>query len=677
MTVINASDVNDPKDLKKDCASCFLKMSTVSVEGLRQAFLDPQSRIRLHSDPQPESQVEFLAITWEGGFLRDTSVHFNSNLNAIIGGRGTGKSTMIESIRYVLGLDPLTDEARKAHEGILCCVLKSGTKISLLARSCRPTECYYLIERSVPNPPTVKDDTGKVLNISPRDVLPGVEVFGQHEISELTKSPEKLTSLLERFMDRDLSISDRKTQLQLELQRSRGRIMDIHCELNALDERLTILPNFEETEKRFQDAGLDKILEEKSLLIKEERLFSNLDEQLEPFRKLRTELIEELPVDAAFLSRKALKGLPNADVLTDMEDILRDLNTHLEGIGIQLAKALSVADTEIGNIRDRWDVHRKKINETYEKILRKLQKSNIDGAEFIQIRRQIENLRPLTVKVNTFKRELAALERRRHELLSEWEDLKASEYRQIENAAKKVTKKLQNRVRVKVTMAGNRGPFEQELRKVSGLRATTIDLLRKIDQLSLSEFAQCCREGKECLMEKYNLTASAAERIAHADPGLFMDIENLELPATTQIELNTAAERKQAMWQTFDNLSTGQKATAVLLLLLLESEAPLVVDQPEDDLDNRFITEAIVPIMRVEKQQRQFVLSTHNANIPVLGDAELILGLTASGDGSEGQAKIADEHMGSIDSRPVRELVEEILEGGEHAFEIRRSKYGF
>ena len=115
----------------------------------------------------------------------------------------------------------------------------------------------------------------------------------------------------------------------------------------------------------------------------------------------------------------------------------------------------------------------------------------------------------------------------------------------------------------------------------------------------------------------------------------------------------------------------------MLLLLLLESPAPLIVDQPEDDLDNRFITEGVVPRMRAEKQRRQFVFSTHNANIPVLGDAELIVGLTASGEAERGHAGIAPEHVGSIDDRQVRELVEEILEGGKDAFERRRRKYGF
>lgn len=75
-----------------------------------------------------------------------------------------------------------------------------------------------------------------------------------------------------------------------------------------------------------------------------------------------------------------------------------------------------------------------------------------------------------------------------------------------------------------------------------------------------------------------------------------------------------------------------EKATAVLLLLLLESDAPLVVDQPEDDLDNRFITERVVPKMGQEKRRRQFS-SPHNANIPVLGDAELIAALCRRMDG--------------------------------------------
>ena len=677
LAVLNASDVNDPEDLKKDGASCFIKMSNVSVEAFRQAFLDPESRIRLHSDPKPEPHAEFLAMTWEGGFLRDTAVHFNGNLNVLVGGRGTGKSTMIESIRYALGLNPLGEEARKAHEGVIRHVLQAGTKVSLLVRSHKPSERCYTIERSVPNPPVVKDEAGEVLTLSPRDVMPGVEVFGQHEISELSKSPDKLTLLLERFVDRDPSLSGRKAKVHLELGRSRSRIVDVRREMKTLEERLAALPGLEETQKRFQQAGLEERLKEKSSVIREECLFASVGERLEPIRMLHIELAEGLPIDTAFVSGKALEGLPNADILAEIKKTFETLSTRLKAVGDQLAEALSEADREITDTKSRWNERRKAIEETYEKLLRELQKSKIDGAEFIRLRQQIEELRPLKDRTESLKRDLATHEAHRRKLLSEWEDIKASEYREIESAARKVSKKLRDRVRVEVTMAGSREPLEQLLREVGGNLAAALDRLRGLDQLSLPEFAQRCREGKESLMKNYGLPSGSAERIAQADLDLFMRAEELELPATTKIELNTAAEGEPPVWQTLQALSTGQKATAVLLLLLLESEAPLVVDQPEDDLDNRFITEGVVPIMRQEKRRRQFVLSTHNANIPVLGDAELILGLAASGEAKEGHAKIAPEHMGSIDIQPVRELVEEILEGGKAAFEMRRSKYGF
>ena len=675
--ILNASDVNDPEDLKKDGASCFIKMSTVSVEAFRQAFLDPDSRVRLHSDLKPEPHAEFLAMTWEGGFLRNTAVHFNENLNVLVGGRGTGKSTMIESIRYALGLDPLGEEAQKAHEGVIRHVLQPGTKVWLLVRSHKPSERCYSIERSVPNPPIVKDEAGEVLTLSPRDVMPGVEVFGQHEISELTKSPEKLTLLLERFIDWDPTLSGRKSQVRLELERSRSRIVDVRRELQRLDERLAALPGLEETQKRFQQAGLEERLKEKSLLIREERLFSNLVERLDQYRTLHNELTEGLPVDTAFVSSKALEGLPNSDILSEIERILGTLSTKLEALGEQFGKALADTDHAIAQTKSRWNERKTAIEETYEKLLRELQKSKIDGAEFIQLRQQIEELRPLNDKMERLKRDLDAHEAQRRNLLAEWEDIKAAEYRQIETAAKRVSRTLRDRVQVRVTMAGNRDPLERLLREVGGNLAAALDRLRGHDQLSLPELAQRCREGKEALRKHYNLPSGAAERVAQADLDLFMRIEELELPATTEIELNTAPDGAPANWQTLQALSTGQKATAVLLLLLLESEAPLVVDQPEDDLDNRFITESVVPIMRQEKRRRQFVFSTHNANIPVLGDAELILGLAATGEAREGQARIAPRHMASIDSRPVRELVEEILEGGKAAFEMRRSKYGF
>ena len=234
------------------------------------------------------------------------------------------------------------------------------------------------------------------------------------------------------------------------------------------------------------------------------------------------------------------------------------------------------------------------------------------------------------------------------------------------------------RVSVQLTFAGNREPLMQLLKELIGGRLSeALDVLRKRTDLSLKELADACRAGKDALSSKFGIPTSQADRVCQAAGDVPMLIEELDLTSTMAIKLNVAAEGQPPIWQALEDLSTGQKATAVLLLLLLESDAPLVVDQPEDDLDNRFISDGVVPKMRQEKRRRQFVFATHNANIPVLGDAELIIGLHAFGEGGEGKAKIPIEHMGSIDNRPVRELVEEILEGGKVSFETRRMKYGF
>ena len=240
-------------------------------------------------------------MAWEGGFLDGTRLHFNGNLNVLVGGRGTGKSTIIESLRYALAIDPIGEEANKAHQGVLKHVLKSGTKISLLVRSHHPAKHDYTIERTIPNPPVVKDELGNVLNLAPLDVAPGVEIFGQHEISELTKSREKLTLLLERFVERDPNAGAQKAKLRLELERSRGRIADVQREIKLIEERLSLLPSLEETQKRFQDAGLEERLKEKSLLVREERILATIKERLAPVSTLRQELAGLLPIDTAFL----------------------------------------------------------------------------------------------------------------------------------------------------------------------------------------------------------------------------------------------------------------------------------------------------------------------------------------------------------------------------------------
>ena len=136
-------------------------------------------------------------------------------------------------------------------------------------------------------------------------------------------------------------------------------------------------------------------------------------------------------------------------------------------------------------------------------------------------------------------------------------------------------------------------------------------------------------------------------------------VNKIDLP---RIELKDGQEYKDSA-----ALSTGQKCTTILPILLLDSHNPLLVDQPEDNLDNRFIFECVVNSIRNVKSRRQLIFVTHNPNIPVLGDAERVFVLES--DGTSGRK--ANE--GTVDE--CKDDIVTLLEGGQEAFEQRQQRY--
>jgi hypothetical protein len=678
IAVLNSQDVSAPGDVKQPGSSCWIKMSEVTVQGLRQAFLDPESRIRLASELKPDKKYELVAMSWEGGFLDQQAIHFNEDLNVLVGGRGAGKSTVIESIRYVLGLDPLGEDAKKVHGGFTKHVLKSGTKVSLVVRSHTPSRQEYIVERTVPGVATVKDESGTTLAISPRDVIPHMEIYGQHEIAELAKSPEKLTQLLDRFVQ-IVDISVTKADLKRDLQSSRQSVEGLEEEAAAIADRLTNLPKLEELLKRYQQLGVENRLKEQGFLLKEEVLLTTATNKLAPIRKALTGLKAAQTIDQSFLSDDALSDMPGREILKELRPVLASLQSSVQTVVVQtLDEGLSRAATGIDAVRTKWDIRKTQVTEAVSKILRELQKEKIDGNEFIKLKKDIETLLPLRDETLKVAQRITEAQAARGDLLNRWENAKQAEFKAYEKAARRVSKKLKDKVRVTVTYEGNKEPLFTLLKDdVGGRLIEAIEALRAAGTISLPQLTAAGLMGQDQLVKGFNLPPNQAGRLANAGQEVWRKVEELDLPHTTKVELNVAPDGLPQDWRELDRLSTGQKATAILLLLLLDSDSPLVVDQPEDDLDNRFVTEVVVPKMREEKKRRQFIFATHNANIPVLGDAELIAGLLPAGEADGGRAVIPQDYLGSLESDSVREMIESLLEGGKTAFETRRRKYGF
>jgi hypothetical protein len=308
-----------------------------------------------------------------------------------------------------------------------------------------------------------------------------------------------------------------------------------------------------------------------------------------------------------------------------LEKLLNEIGTG-ERI---IREAVSAASESIQQVRAEWEPKQKEAEQIFQETLRQLKADGHDGTKYVAVKSHIERLNPKEKELATRTGNLTILQKKRAELLAKWEAIKAQDIRELQKAARKVSKRLKDGVRVTVRRGASLQQLEAVLRKhCRGNISQPLDPLRTNQTLNLTELATAIMNGAPTLVASHGFSQASAERIVSGGSSLAMEVEECELPPEAVLELNVGTEEAHN-WKPLEELSTRQKATAVLLLLLLEANAPLIVDQPEDDLDNRFIADCIVPAMRDEKRRRQFLFSTHNANIPVLGDAEQIIGLTS------------------------------------------------
>jgi chromosome segregation protein len=152
----------------------------------------------------------------------------------------------------------------------------------------------------------------------------------------------------------------------------------------------------------------------------------------------------------------------------------------------------------------------------------------------------------------------------------------------------------------------------------------------------------------------------------------WIDLSVAELEFNPKFEYCT--NKAKAEYIGFSDASAGQQATALLTVLLNQPGAPLVIDQPEDDIDSKLFKEIVQRVWKA-KSKRQLIFASHSANFVVNGDAELVIccDYTKAGDQTQGTIKA----VGAIDKREIREEIILVTEGGRDAFKLRMDQYGF
>ncbi len=330
MAAINAADVAMPDDIKCDSASCLIKMTQPCFASFKQAFLDAASRVRLNSDKPENFASAIKRVHVVGGYLDGVDIEPSEHLNAVIGGRGTGKSTLLECIRFAFDLKPFGKAAKMQHDAILRSNLGNERGlVEVTVRSAAMHGRIFTVSRKYGNQPVVMDEDGNVSPYKPKDLLPGIELYGQNEIYEMTRDTQSRNKLIERFLEGeqeqfDTTIAKILTTLG-ENRDAIERALDQKSDIAAEVERL---PKLLEQEKQFQNLGLDEKLKIIPKLEKEKQLNERGNEEALRIKEAIETLQDSLP-ETIFLSDASLENLPHANLLKQQREILDSVRTAL------------------------------------------------------------------------------------------------------------------------------------------------------------------------------------------------------------------------------------------------------------------------------------------------------------------------------------------------------------
>ena len=234
---ILSSDAHTLADMGCHGHASHIKMTTIGIEGLRKALLDPNTRVRYDTNVPTSRPKRILGISFEGGSLSGQVIGFSDNLTTLIGGRGTGKSALIEAIRFVLGytLKNLPDRLKKDIEDRRDYTLRNS-EVKLLYVDEHSGEVVVIKRRLGEERPTCLNIEGTVLNEIqlPNSNKVHAEIYGWNEIEALSDSPKKQLALIDRTIPEIDKLTIEYQSKREELRENNNKLILIAREVNIL-----------------------------------------------------------------------------------------------------------------------------------------------------------------------------------------------------------------------------------------------------------------------------------------------------------------------------------------------------------------------------------------------------------------------------------------------------------
>ena len=694
----------DHDDLGKHAS--WIKWAKPTAEALRQACLAQESRIS-HDEPKLPSVIISGISVSNSQFLGPIDLAFNPQYNALIGGRGTGKSTILEYLRWALcDQPPATDDPDAPNY--------QSRRSRLIENTLKPlgatvdvtfivNDVIHVVRRDSKDGSLlikVGPDEMRVCNEAEVRALLPVQAYSQKQLSDVSVRTDELARFITAPIRMELAQLDRRISEKAERirqtyanrRRQQALAADIArrtLEARSLQEQADAIRN-----------SLTGLSDEDRALLNQGKSYDAAEEAVDGWqndlRSVANSLSDLSAEIAASLEQAAPPPeVPDGDLLKNAHGEYTQLMTQAsQVIDTLLAQLRKPAEAGPGTPWADWQQKLQAFREAYEAAVKR------SSAH----RERMEQLQTIEGRLSAFQKETARLGDEQKSLKTAgdvyaaerqgWNELKAERDRLFDVQCQKLTESASGAIRAHVKRYADANEFVERLRESlsgSNVRRERVEALgeaiitaenpqerwsRILDDLEMLAAFESDQEGSDRRPETpalsaAGLTAGDLDRIARklsADDWLALSL--IDIKSEPFFEYRA----RESDYIPFKNASAGQQATALLKTLLNQPGPPLLIDQPEEDLDNPVMQEIVEQIWSA-KQKRQIIFVSHNANLVVNGDAELVAWCDYRKAGDQSGGKIAGE--GAIDVPEVREAIKRIMEGGEAAFNLRREKYGF
>lgn len=651
--------VGKPHEQNGKAKKTFIKIGAFNFDALMYALLDPENRL---SEDYPKIEKAYLkSITFTTTKWKNKKISFNPGMNNFIGIRGSGKSTLIETVRYALDI-PIGNNSHepKYKERLVQNFLGSGGKleVEMIDRNGKT----YISERIYGESPTLfelSSNGEKELQYSLKSnaIINKPLYYGQKDLSDIG-GETSTEDLINKLMGEKLN------SVRQEIDEQSSKIINLIAEIRKVDKQLSQKEEIdarkaaiEKDMKIFKELEIDKKLNKQIEFNKDSNRLDSLiefeDSLISEIENVYKEFI------GSFANHLSYESKENLELFKQVYETFAKFQQAFQSLA-EIVKKLQAEKGNLEKLRKTFAEKYEELKEEFSEIKRTINLPNIEADTYVKLSKDFDLQNAKLNEIKKLGERKLALRKSLAQSLTQLRTLWHKEFGLVQEEIEKLNKD-QSAIQIEIEFKGNKDRFKEFLKgyvRGSGLRDALIgdiadaypDLIEIYNDFAVegSNINTLCSGGNNLQNFKSKFAENINEFLTYRIPDKF-----------------TIFYKGRRL----DEHSLGQRASALIIFILTLKENDLIIiDQPEDDLDNQTIYLDVITELKKLKGQTQFIFATHNPNIPVLGDCEQLLSCTYNNN-------IIETKVGSIDNKEIQQNIVDIMEGGDEAFKQRKMIY--